>query len=263
MWKQNSKTKYPIIVSIEGNIGSGKSTLMTQLKKHYQSNKEILFVDEPVNEWMKITDDDDGKNMIEKFYSDQKKYSFAFQMMAYISRLKLIKSALKNNADYRIIITERSVNTDKNVFAKMLYDEGNMESVEYQIYNKWFYDFMKEIPAPSIIYIKTSPVIAKARVDKRQRLGEDIPLDYLIKCNDYHENWLNNSEENESILKLDGNIEMIEGDGKYIEWIKIINSFIGIEMSSANKEDDFKVQESELIKDVHFVGRALNPFPRS
>jgi deoxyadenosine/deoxycytidine kinase len=83
------------IISIEGNIGSGKSTFLQYLKEHLTSDK-ICFLDEPVDDWLSIVDTND-KNIIERYYDDQKKYAFSFQMMAYISRLSLLKKALQNN----------------------------------------------------------------------------------------------------------------------------------------------------------------------
>jgi len=44
------------IISIEGNIGSGKSTLMENLKEYYKDNNEIIFLREPVDEWSLIKD---------------------------------------------------------------------------------------------------------------------------------------------------------------------------------------------------------------
>ena len=121
------------IISIEGNIGSGKSTFMKKLKEN-NKDKRVLFLDEPVEEWNTIKDID-GKNIIEKYYSNQEKYAFSFQMMAYISRLTLLKRAFESKK-YEIIITERSLYTDKNVFCKMLYDDGLINLIEYKIYNK-------------------------------------------------------------------------------------------------------------------------------
>ena len=113
------------IVSIEGNIGSGKSTLLANLRNNYKDDANIVFLKEPVDEWEKITDEN-GVTILEKFYADQEKYSFSFQMMAYVSRLKVLRDELKNikfSEDKKtIIITERSLHTDKMVFAKMLYD---------------------------------------------------------------------------------------------------------------------------------------------
>ena len=76
------------IFTIEGNIGSGKSTLVKKLKNtfHNIENIKIIFLDEPVSVWENIKDKD-GKNIIEKYYENQKKYAFSFQMMAYISRI--------------------------------------------------------------------------------------------------------------------------------------------------------------------------------
>ena len=72
-----------IIISIEGNIGSGKSTLLEELRLKYKDNSNIIFLKEPVEEWETIKDEK-GITMLENFYADQAKYSFAFQMMAYI-----------------------------------------------------------------------------------------------------------------------------------------------------------------------------------
>ena len=45
-----------IIISIDGNIGSGKSTILKHLREHLLGNKNFVFVDEPINEWAKIID---------------------------------------------------------------------------------------------------------------------------------------------------------------------------------------------------------------
>ena len=230
-----------LLLSIEGNIGSGKSTLVTKLKENYKNNKDICFLDEPVSEWEKIQDSQ-GKSMLEKYYGNQEKYAFAFQMMAYISRLAPLRKALKEN--YKVIITERSVYTDKMVFAKMLYDDKKIEDVEYQIYNNWFNEFLNDIPIPHIVYVQTNPEIAKARVDKRARKGETIPLEYLTNCHNYHENWLTNNnyldisfwcchEMNSEyiekyLLKLDGNVDITINTKQPKQWIKQIDDFIGI-----------------------------------
>jgi deoxyadenosine/deoxycytidine kinase len=205
------KKKSPIIVSIDGNIGSGKSTIVKYLKSNLKeyikkesgSEFNICILEEPVNIWNEIVDKKDGKNIIEKYYEDQEKYSFAFQMMAYISRLSQIKKAIDENC-YDIIITERSILTDKHIFAKMLYDDNKINDIEYSIYLKWFDEFNHVIDNIKIIYIKTSPEVSCKRVLKRQRLGENISLDYLKKCHDYHEDIL---KENYNIILINGNIE--------------------------------------------------------
>jgi deoxyadenosine/deoxycytidine kinase len=223
------------IVSIEGNIGSGKSTLLNILKDNYKNNSNIIFLREPVDEWSKIKDRK-GITILEKFYQDQEKYSFSFQMMAYISRLKLLKDTLKDikekfrDFEKIIIITERSLYTDKMVFAKMLYDSDKIESVNYQIYLNWFDTFIEEYPVDKIIYVKTTPENCHNRINKRSREGEDkIPLDYLINCDKYHEYMLDKNVDScvcDNQLVLDGNNDIYNNSNILYEWIYLINEFI-------------------------------------
>ena len=184
-------------MSIEGNIGSGKSTVINNLKN---KGTNFHFLEEPVHQWEEIKDSS-GKNMIEKFYEDQERYSFSFQMMAYISRLAMLKEAIKEK--HQLIICERSLMTDKNVFCKMLYDTNKIESVNYQIYLKWFDEFIKDLPEITYMYIKTDYNIAYDRILKRARPGENIPIEYIKMCNDYHDNWLLG---NDNVSVINGNL---------------------------------------------------------
>jgi deoxyadenosine/deoxycytidine kinase len=236
------------ILSIEGNIGSGKSTLLANLRKYFDKNSCVIFLKEPVDEWSKIKDEN-GTTILEKFYADQYKYSFSFQMMAYISRLKLLKDTInqikvkqdkfikerRQEDNYfklskYIIITERSLFTDKMVFAKMLYDTGKIEHVNYQIYLNWFSTFAHEFPIHKVIYVKTDPKICHQRIGKRHRDGEEnIPIDYLNSCSDYHDNMLDKSS-SECVCKeqlvLDGNNDIYENENILREWINAIEQFI-------------------------------------
>jgi len=221
------------IVSIEGNIGSGKSTLLAKLREIYEDDVNVIFLKEPVDEWEKIKDEK-GVTILEKFYEDQNKYSFSFQMMAYVSRLKVLRDALKgigfSQNKKTIIITERSLYTDKMVFAKMLYDSGKIEHVNYQIYLNWFDTFSEEFPVHKIVYVKTSPEKCHNRIHKRSREGEErIPLDYLTNCDKYHNEMLN-KEGNNCVcydqLLLNGDIDIYENKKQLEEWIYEINNFI-------------------------------------
>lgn len=218
--------KTPLFISIQGNIGSGKSTLVRNLEKYLKNytHLNICFLQEPVDTWQTIRNKE-GQSIIELFYSDQTKYSFAFQMMAYISRLSIIKKALQEN--YDIIISERSLNTDKNVFAKMLYDAGNMNEVEYQVYLKWFDEFQKYIPEEHVIYVETLPRTAFERVNKRSRKGEDIPLEYLEKCDFYHNEWLSSKlEKYKEMYVIDGETDVDKNPVVIFKWVEMISEWI-------------------------------------
>lgn len=214
----------PIIISIEGNIGSGKSTLVEALCHRVETTtSNITFVAEPVSEWDKIQDKS-GETILTKFYANQRAYAFSFQMMAYISRVSSLRQAVRDNPD-GIIITERSVQTDRNVFAKMLYDQGLIREVDYQIYLTWFEEFVNDLPIAGLIYVNTNPQICQMRVELRNRTGESIPLDYLERCNKYHENWIENFPP-ERICEIDGNIDIKASNSILRQWLDRIVTFI-------------------------------------
>jgi len=177
-----------MFISIEGNIGAGKSTLLAHLKTlgGELGGRKVVFVPEPVDSWEQIKSET-GSNMIELFYSDQAKYSFAFQIMAFVSRYKLLEVAIRDNPE-SIVVAERSLDADR-IFASMLFASGKMSLVEYTIYMQVF-DCFNRLPASGVIYVKCTPETAKERCIKRNRTGENIPLEYLKECHAHHEAWV-------------------------------------------------------------------------
>lgn len=216
----------PILATVQGNIGGGKSTLVEYLRSKYnaQGNLRVCFLQEPVEEWNTIKDAT-GATMIELFYGNQERYAFGFQMMAYISRLALLKRTVEQG--YDIIISERSLDTDRHIFAKMLYDDGKIIDVEYQIYLNWFDEFKTQFPEEHVIYIKTSPEVAHMRVMKRCRKGETIPLEYLQKCHQYHEEWIKTIAP-ENVCIIDGNIDITAQPETFNKWKTQIDNYLSL-----------------------------------
>jgi deoxyguanosine kinase len=227
----------PIIVSFDGNIGSGKSTTCYEyeqyLKKHTGDDggifpgitsveEEVCFLDEPVALWNQVCDKD-GVNILTNLYKDIRANAFKFQMMAYISRLALLRKAVKN-PKIKVIITERSVETDRNVFAKMLYDTGDISHDEFQIYTLWFDEFLTDVPLSGIIYINASPDVCLTRIEKRARAGETIQSDYIQRCHEYHEDWIR--ARGCPLLELPANEDMIDTPRILSERMERITEFI-------------------------------------
>ena len=211
------------VISIEGNIGSGKSELIKNLKEHsHLFSKNIIFLKEPVDAWEDITDEN-GKKMLAKFYDDQKTYSFSFQMMAYISRLAMLEEVRNNNPD-AIIVTERSLYTDKYVFAQMLYDDKMIEEVNMKIYNKWFEHFASKFQSKKIIYVKTCPATCQERITNRGREGEHMALTYLERCDVYHDKMMEHYSDN--VMVIDGNQDCFDNKDVLQDWIEEIKNLV-------------------------------------
>ena len=81
------------IISIEGNIGAGKSTFVNIINSHV-FNSEI--VSEPVEMW-KALQDLDGSNILEKFYKDIPRWAYSFQNLACITRMIKIEDTIRES----------------------------------------------------------------------------------------------------------------------------------------------------------------------
>ncbi len=235
----------PRIVSIEGNIASGKSTLLEQMRNFYKTTAKIAFVPEPVDQWRAVQDER-GEDMLTKFYADPKRYSFAFQMMAYISRLSLLRAALRSGAS--VVVTERSVLTDRNVFASMLKEDGSLEEVEYQIYTRWFDEFTEGIPKPEIVYVRTDPATCLARAAIRGRKGETIAGSYLQKVHDKHEAWLLGADSDHRMLTLNANADTTAAPQVVVAWLQEIQAFIWPTASPSEGIGDGQIAPSQSVE---------------
>jgi len=184
-----------IIISLDGNIGAGKSTLLAEIRK---SIPELRVVDEPVGQWTALKNGT-GKNLLELFYEDKKRWAYTFQNCAILTRLKNIKEAVEelnaNGKGPQVILTERSVLTDKYVFAQMLRDSGDIDDLEWELYDSWFSIFSKQHQVNGIIYLSTSSTTSKDRIHIRNRQGEDrIQLDYLDALDRQHKQWIESTD---------------------------------------------------------------------
>ena len=70
------------IISLDGNIGVGKTTLIEHIRKRFP---DIVIVPEPVDMWTQLKDEK-GRNLLELFYKDKQRWSFSFQQAAMLSR---------------------------------------------------------------------------------------------------------------------------------------------------------------------------------
>ena len=180
----------PKIIFVEGNIGTGKTTFLNLVQEHVDNVQCIL---EPVDKWTGLSDSS-GKNILHYFYENMEKYTYSFQSYAFLSRVMLL-DLIDYSKEY--VFIERSVYSDKNIFAQNCVQNGTMTEIEWNLYNKWF-DWMvgKLIKLDyTHIYLKCQPEVSYARLKTRNRPEEQgISLDYITQIHQRHEEWLGNSD---------------------------------------------------------------------
>lgn len=186
-------------IIIEGNIGSGKTTFVKYINDNLK-NSTVNY--EPVAKWQSYTDEN-GDNLLNNFYSDQNRWGYTFQNMAFMTRVQdMIKPC---STKYKFI--ERSIFTDRNCFALNCYEMGKINKMEWEIYTDWFNWLSNEfdVKPDGYIYLRVQPNICLERINKRNRQEESgIPIDYLENIHIKHDDWLLN-EKKVPVLVLDWN----------------------------------------------------------
>lgn len=191
------------LISIEGNIGVGKTSFLNLLKKALGIPFEL--VPEPVSEWQEFkqegdTPDAGAQNILGLFYKDPKRWAYLFQTLCFGSRIKNIlpiKQQIEKDSSPKLYIFERSIESDREIFAKSFHLSGFFNETEWLLYNE-FYEFMTKQFAVSmngIIYLRAKSSICLKRCKSRARDEENsIDPEYLEEMDVRHEEWLRNRE---------------------------------------------------------------------
>lgn len=170
---------------VDGNIGVGKSSILYALKNY--DNVEVL--EEPLRDWRF-----DGlieSNLLFHYYQDPKKYAFMFQTLAIVSRAHQMVTNFVQRKKVRFY--ERSLESDKYIFADYHYSIQNMTHLEYLVY-KYIYDTLlfilpKRTP-DGIFLIQADADTCIERIKVRDRYEESpVNMEYWSKIENNYKNY--------------------------------------------------------------------------
>lgn len=161
-------------IVIAGNIGVGKSTLVQIM--HERLGWEPFY--EAVVENPYLAD----------FYADMPRWAFQSQLFFLTRRLQAHHALLSRPG---VVVQDRSVYEDAEIFARNLYRQGRMSERDYATYRD-LYDVLKLfLPAPQlVVYLKASVSVLLKRIALRGRAYEqNIESSYLEQLNGLYDEW--------------------------------------------------------------------------
>lgn len=157
-------------IVVEGIIGSGKTTLISGLKKNLERQGfSVVIIPEQVEKWK-------ASGLLEKFYNNQERWAYHFQTCAFKDYILACKEAFDNSSAYSdFYIVERSPLSNK-IFAELLFESGKMNIMEMNDYLEWSkcWEMLSYFIPTLFIYCKVSVGTAMERIRIRKRAGENM-----------------------------------------------------------------------------------------
>jgi deoxyguanosine kinase len=187
-------------VTIEGNIGAGKTTLAHLLSKHFNARLILEeFADNP---------------FLPKFYENPSQYAFPLELFFMAERYKQLKDLLQTKDMFQNITISDYLFTKCLLFAKV-----NLADEEFRLYQKLFEIINPQIIQPDIvIYLHTPVKKLQENIKKRNRdYEQSIPNDYLFTLQETYTQYL--KQHNVKTLYIDaGNADFL-GNEEHLKTI--------------------------------------------
>ena len=162
-------------VAVAGNIGVGKSTLVTLLSEKLG--------------WQPFYEAVAENPYLADFYRDMPSWSFHSQIFFLSNRLRSHRQLLDHPTS---VVQDRSVYEDAEIFARNLRDQGYLGERDYQTYRQLYEVLTEFLPPPDlVVYLRASADTLSRRIARRGRDYERrITPDYLAQLNALYEGWI-------------------------------------------------------------------------
>ncbi|PLT27675.1 deoxynucleoside kinase [Peribacillus deserti] len=178
----NLRKKYEIpndtVITIAGTVGVGKSTMTNALANALDFRTSFEKVD--------------TNPYLDKFYNDFERWSFHLQIYFLAERFKEQKRIFEYGGGF---VQDRSIYEDTGIFAKMHYEKGTMNKVDYETYTSLFEAMVLTpyFPHPDLlIYIEGSLDDILERIQVRGRpMEQQTPIEYWKEMHARYEEWIN------------------------------------------------------------------------
>lgn len=170
---------------IDGLIGAGKTTLITQLCMHFTAQGfKCVPVYEPLEAWR-------ASGMLGLFYQDPAANAYAFQTYVYTTRIQAILDAFEQEPHADIYLLERSPETDR-LFMETL--RGAVPPALFSAYESWcdLHDKLlpfdlKKVPH---VYLRPDLHMCMERLHSRGRSEEaSVTHAYQLMLQQAHDRW--------------------------------------------------------------------------
>lgn len=196
-------------IAIEGNIGAGKTTLVTKIAEDCNAKTVFeRFADNP---------------FLPKFYKDQSRYAFPLEMSFLADRYHQLSDDLSQFDLFKDFIV-----ADYHIFKSIIFAKVTLQEDEFRLYKTMFDIMYKEMPKPDLyVYLYQNTERLLANIKKRGRSYEqDISAEYLDKINKGYLDYIK-TQSDLNVLIIDvSDLDFVRKQEDYIFILNEINKKI-------------------------------------
>lgn len=208
---ENLDLKQLNYIAIEGNIGAGKTTLVTKIAEDCNA-KTVLerFADNP---------------FLPKFYKDQSRYAFPLEMSFLADRYQQLSDDLAQFDLFKDFVV-----ADYHIFKSIIFAKVTLQEDEFRLYKTMFDIMYKEMPKPDLyVYLYQNTERLLANIKKRGRNYEqEIPAAYLEKINRGYLDYIK-SQADLNVLIIDiSDLDFVKKQKDYVFILNEINKKINL-----------------------------------
>lgn len=187
-------------ITIEGNIGAGKTTLAHLLSRHYNARLILeAFADNP---------------FLPKFYENPQQFAFPLELFFMAERFKQLKDLIQQKDLFQNLTISDYLFTKCLLFAKI-----NLPDDEFRLYQRLFDIMNQQVIQPEIVIYLHSPVNKlQQNIRKRNRPYEQkIQDDYLFHIQETYTQYL--KQHNIKTIFIDASNADFLGNEKHLNLV--------------------------------------------
>ncbi len=192
-------------ISIEGNIGSGKTSLATRIAKDYNARL--------------ILEQFEDNSFLPKFYKEPDRYAFPLELSFLAERYQ----QLKDNLSHQDLFKDFTV-SDYFINKSLIFSRKTLQKEEYKLYHRLFEIISQMLPRPDLlVYLYSSIQRLQSNIKKRDRSYEqNIQDEYLQSIQESYFDFIRQQKDMRILIIDSNNLDFVENEDDYHKIVEVI-----------------------------------------
>lgn len=186
-------------IAFEGNIGAGKTTLVTKIAQDFRAKSVYeRFADNP---------------FLPQFYKDPNRYAFPLEMSFLADRYKQLTDDLA-----QLDLFSDFIVADYHIFKSLIFAKITLPEDEFRLYNNLFHILYKDMPKPDLyvyLYQKSDRLLQNIKLRGRE-YEQEISADYLDKINNGYLEYIKSQTELNVLIIDITELDFVQNQSDYL-----------------------------------------------